>query len=50
MPLMPRNNREATKIAFSILGKPSNLVREQLSEHERYVRRRLFFDDTRLSR
>jgi len=50
MPIMPRHNKKATKVAFAILGKPSNLVKEHLSEHERYVRRRLFFEDTRLSR
>lgn len=50
MPLMPRKNSKGSKVAYAILGKPANLVKQKLSEHEKYVRARLTFEESRLVR
>ena len=50
MPLMPRKNSKGSKVAYAILGKPANMVKQNLSEHEKYVRARLNFEESRLVR
>ena len=50
MPLMPRAKGKGKKVAYAILGTPANLIKRKKSEHERQVRERLTFEETRLSR
>lgn len=45
MPAMPRVPGKATKIAYAILGKPANL-RSVPSEKQKWINRRLFFEET----
>ena len=45
MPSMPRVPGKATKIAYSILGKPANLTFKP-NEKQKFVRRRLLFEET----
>jgi len=45
MPGMPRQNKRASKVAFSILGKPANIAYKR-SKEEQEINRRLFFEET----
>lgn len=45
MPAAPRSNKKATKIAWSILGKPANMQFKP-SEKEKEIDRRLLFEET----
>jgi hypothetical protein len=45
MPVMPRQNKKATKIAFRILGKPANL-QSKPEKKEKSVKARLIFEET----
>jgi len=43
MPAMPRLKGKPTKIAFDILGIPSNMLKDK--KKNRYVEQRLVFDE-----
>ena len=43
---MPRPNKKAEKIAFNILGTPSNLQKRKITEEKRSVDKRLVFEET----
>jgi hypothetical protein len=45
MPGMPRPNTKATKIAKKIMGTPPN-KENILTQHRRYINRRLVFEET----
>ncbi len=45
MPVMPRQNKKATKIAYRILGKPANL-KAKPDRKEKSVKARLIFEET----
>lgn len=45
MPLMPRQNTKARKIAYKIMGKPNN-IKFQKPPWSQKVDRRLLFEDT----
>lgn len=45
MPAAPRENNKATKIAFKIIGKPSNFNYKQPEAIEK-VNEKLLFDET----
>ncbi len=45
MPLMPRTNKKARKIAYKILGKPNN-IKYQKPPWSAWVDKRLLFEDT----
>jgi len=42
MPAMPRLKGKSTKIAFAILGIPSNMIKDKKN---RYIEQRLVFDE-----
>lgn len=45
MPAMPRVRGKATKIAYAILGVPENM-KSKKTKHQRYIDRRLKYDET----
>lgn len=45
MPVMPRMNKKAKKIAYKILGTPAN-IRHKPTPQEVYVNRRLLYEET----
>ena len=50
MPLMPRPDKKATKVAYALLGTPANLVKHKMSKHDQEVEMRLQSQETRLMR
>lgn len=50
MPLMPRMKSKGKKVAYAILGVPSNMVKVRKTKLERDVDLRLNYEDSRLSR
>jgi hypothetical protein len=46
MPAMLRFKGRATKIAYSILGKPDNMIDDKKSSKEKQIDRRLIFEET----
>jgi hypothetical protein len=50
MPAMPRPNKKATKIAFSIIGTPPNMQHVKEDKSKRRRKRQLEYEDGRLLR
>ena len=48
MPVMPRSNKKATKIAFDILGTPANYLEKKTARQKKIDRRLLFHDTARV--
>ncbi len=46
MPVMPRFNKKATKIAWSILGEPFNLKDGKRTRKQKKINDRLIFEET----
>ena len=45
MPVMPRVNNKATKIAWSIIGKPLSMNVKK-DKHQKNINKRLVFEET----
>jgi hypothetical protein len=45
MPVMPRSSKKGQKIAFAILGVPSNL-KSKKTKYQKFIDKRLKFEDT----
>ena len=50
MPAMPRLGAKSTKIAYKILGVPANLRPVKYTAEEKWIRRRLLFEETNRTR
>ncbi len=46
MPIMPRPNKKAEKVAFDILGTPANLQKDQKTPKQNKVNKELVFEET----
>lgn len=44
--IMPRPNNKATKIAYKILGKPTNLQKHKPSKIQQKINKRILWEET----
>lgn len=50
MPIMPRVKGKAQRIAYKILGVPSNMRKTKIAVRDSNIKKRLSFEETRLVR
>jgi hypothetical protein len=48
MPAMPRFNKKGTKVAYALLGKPSNIAYKPTPKEKKIKEQLLFQDTTRV--